>query len=76
MDGQPMVPQYEDAYNAKQAAIGVVGGPLTRETTRQRLTRAKAEMERRIADIDKAVALLDKNPDTEELLNLLGRVGY
>lgn len=38
---------------------------------RERLERDRASMERRLADINRALSLLDRNPDTEELMNLI-----
>lgn len=44
------------------------------ETKRQYLERLKKDLLGRIEDIDRAIVLLDKNQDIEELLNLLQRV--
>ncbi len=44
------------------------------ETQRQRLGRLKKSLQDRIKDIDRALELLDKNPDMEELHDLLRRV--
>lgn len=44
------------------------------ETQRRRLERSKKHFQDRIADIDRALALLDKNPDIEELQDILRRV--
>ena len=45
-------------------------------TTRERLVGQREHHTEQIAEIDKAIALLDRNSDTEELLNLLGRINY
>ena len=41
---------------------------------RGRLEREKKRLSDRIADIDRALSLYDKNPDIEELTNLIGRI--
>jgi len=41
---------------------------------RDRLLREKQKLSERIADIDRALSLYDKNPDIEELTNLIGRI--
>ncbi len=42
-----------------------------RQNIRERLEMEKTGLERRVADINKALSLLDRNPDTEELMNLI-----
>jgi hypothetical protein len=44
------------------------------ESTRMRLERTKQHLEDRIKDIDRAVELLGKNPEMEELQDLLRRI--
>lgn len=46
-----------------------------RTTTRENLEHRKAAALASIQQIDRALRLLDSNPDTEELLNLLGEIG-
>lgn len=45
-------------------------------TMRQRMLQQKADLTQRLADVDKALTLLDKNPDFEECLNIIGKVSY
>jgi len=42
-----------------------------KQSIRDRLEMEKTGLERRVADITKALSLLDRNPDTEELMNLI-----
>lgn len=42
---------------------------------KQRIEAAIAQAERRLEDVKRMKALLDKNPDLEELLNLMNRNG-
>ena len=42
-----------------------------KQNIRERLEMEKTTLERRVADINKALSLLDRNPDTEELMNLI-----
>ena len=42
-----------------------------RQNIRERLEMEKTTLERRVSDINKALSLLDRNPDTEELMNLI-----
>ena len=42
-----------------------------RQNIRERLEMEKTGLERRVVDINKALSLLDRNPDTEELMNLI-----
>lgn len=42
-----------------------------RQNIRERLEMEKTGLERRVSDITRALSLLDKNPDTEELMNLI-----
>ena len=44
------------------------------ESQRQRLERQKKHLIDRVADIDRALALLEKYPDIEELTDLLRRI--
>lgn len=44
------------------------------ESKRDQLAREKAHLLFRIEDIDKVLAMFDKYPETEELVNLLRRV--
>ena len=49
-------------------------GMPTQMKVRDKLLREKKRLEERIDDIDRALALYDKNPDIEELTNLIGRI--
>jgi len=42
-----------------------------KQNIRERLESEKTTLQRRVDDIDKALFLLDRNPDTEELMNLI-----
>lgn len=63
----------------------VAGGPLStrdassidprRATTRQRLQQQLAELKKQEAEVEKAIAALDKIPDVETLLDSLRKVG-
>lgn len=53
----------------KESALSCV-----QESQRQRLTRLKQNLESRIQDIDLALSLLDKNPEIEQLTDLLRRI--
>ena len=44
------------------------------ETTRIRLERMKKDLESRIQDINLAIHLLEKNPEIEQLTDLLRRI--
>lgn len=44
------------------------------ESKREQLEREKKHLASRIEDIDKVLAMFDKYPETEELVNLLRRV--
>lgn len=44
------------------------------ESQRQRLVRLKQNLESRIQDINLALQLLDKNPEIEQLTDLLRRI--
>lgn len=44
------------------------------ESKREQLERERTHLVSRIEDIDRALVLLAKHPDTEELLNLLRRL--
>ena len=46
----------------------------TQMPIKERLTRQKKQLEEHIKDIEKALTLLERNPDIEELTNLLGRL--
>lgn len=58
-----------------------VSGPLMNPigyvppNLKEQLTRRLEDAQQRVDDITAAVALLDKNPDIEQLLSLLGRTG-
>lgn len=44
------------------------------ESKRDQLVRERLHLQSRIEDIDKVIAMFDKYPETEELVNLLRRV--
>lgn len=54
-------------------SLGPAVSPL-QESKRQQLERSKKHLLEAIADIDRTLALLDKYPETEELMDLLRRV--
>ncbi len=47
----------------------------TPPSLRKRLAQQLAERRQQVETLEQAIALLDKAPDTEQLLDLLGRVG-
>lgn len=49
-------------------------GPIHQETTRTRLERQKKQLEFALADVNKAIGLLDANPQLEEFHEALRRV--
>lgn len=63
-------------YGGEQAMGGSVAKSLDMPrsfTQRDRINQAVAEAEQRLAAAKRAAEILEKNPDIEELLNLLGR---
>jgi len=54
-------------------ANALVCSPV-QESKRDQLTREKTHLLSRIEDINKVLAMFDKYPETEELVNLLRRV--
>ena len=50
---------------------GVDEAQLRKLSLRERLERERAGLERQLGDINRALSLLDRNPDTEELMNLI-----
>lgn len=59
--------------DSPQVERGLACSPM-QESKRDQLTREKAHLLSRIEDIDKVLAMFDKYPETEELVNLLRRV--
>ncbi len=59
-------------YDAPQTELKAISP--NEESQRSRLERNKKHHQDRIADIDRALALMDKNPDMEELHDILRRV--
>ncbi len=72
-------------------SLGLVGqGPMTetnqyydsskivgqRMTMKVRLEMAVAEAEKKLADVKRAKEIFEKNPDLEELLNIMGRSNF
>lgn len=59
-----------------KACVDYPQAPLSplQENQRHRLERIKMELMSRVQDIDRAIALLDKNPEIEELTDLLRRI--
>ena len=49
----------------------IIGTSAMRVSLRDKLTQEQAHIEARLKQIKRALELLDKNPDTEELINLL-----
>lgn len=45
-------------------------------STRDMLLQRKEHLERQLADIEAAISALDRNPEFEELHNLLSRISY
>jgi arginine/ornithine N-succinyltransferase beta subunit len=51
--------------------IGVIG----RVNTRERLAQKKTLLERELGDVNKAIEILDSNPEVETLIDALRNVG-
>lgn len=56
-----------------QLAQGQANAVYQARSLREKLLDQKAGMEKRVKEIDEAIALLDRNPDFEKLQNLLSR---
>ena len=54
--------------------MATIGTSLVQESTRDRIVRQKNSLLDRIKDIDRALKLLEKNPELEELQDLLRRI--
>jgi hypothetical protein len=67
MGGAAQVYRGEDALNAK------VAGPMTME---MRLNMRIAQCEKQLADAKRAKEIFEKNPELEELINILNRSGF
>lgn len=61
----------KDYPNEAKSTMGLA---CIEETQRLRLERSKKHYQSQIADIDRALALLEKYPEIEELQDLLRRV--
>lgn len=71
--------KYDPTVMPRNVAYGLAGAEFVaprREDIRERFVRRRREYEQQIAAIDKGLALLDRNPDIEELLGILGTAGY
>jgi hypothetical protein len=64
---------YNDYKDVQASGIGNALSPV-QESKRDQLERERKHLMSRIEDIDRLIALMDKSPDTEELINLLRRV--
>lgn len=61
-------------YNdSPKVEMGLACSPI-QESQRQRLERERKYLSARIVDIDRALTLLEKNPEMEELTDLLRRI--
>jgi dienelactone hydrolase len=64
----------------RQGNIGGAAEMATQQaynpTLRERLLAQKADLTQRLADVDSAIEALDKNPNFEEVLNVIGKVNY
>lgn len=56
-----------------EKSIGLAVSPM-QESKRDQLVRERLHLQSCIEDIDKVIAMFDKYPETEELVNLLRRV--
>lgn len=53
-----------------------IGGSAYNPTLRERLIGHQAEYTQRLADVTAAIEALDKNPNFEDVMNVIGKVGY
>lgn len=60
-------------YDSPKVESGLACSPV-QESQRQRLERERKYLAARIVDIDRALTLLEKNPEMEELTDLLRRI--
>ena len=64
----------------KEASVSVRGSigmaQLHRETLRDRLENQKRTLEGALADVNQALAFIDKNPDFEKFHDVVGKAGY
>lgn len=69
MEGLGIPGNYSEQYNAKAAMQQMD----VRQTYRARLEAQKRDMDRRGAEIARALEILEKYPEIEELLTIVGR---
>lgn len=62
--------QVETAY------AGQLGGSSYQPTLRERLTSQQQSLTKKLADIEAAIEALDKNPNFEEVLDVIGKAQY
>lgn len=73
MDGEDSMPTYDvGKVDKRTLALGI---DPRRATVRQRLQQQLVGLKEQQAQIEKALAALDKIPDVEVLLDLLRKVG-
>ena len=66
----------ENMMLQKQAACGTLAGSPYQPTLRERLTSQHDRLTKQLADIGAAIDALDKNPNFEEVLNVIGKAQY
>jgi hypothetical protein len=64
---------YDNQEKYPTASIGLACSPV-QESKRDQLEREKTHLLSRVDDINRLLEIMSKNPDTEELINLLRRV--
>ena len=74
MEGAPYDESNSPAYNEMQAK-SAYPGQLKAFTVRERINQQIKEIEHRKSELLKFLELLDKNPDTEQILNLSRNMG-
>ena len=57
-------------------ACGTLAGSPYQPTLRERLTAQQARLSKQIEDVEAAIAALDKNPNFEEVLDVIGKAQY
>lgn len=64
------------SYAESGAKMATLADLPRRMTLRETLVERKKQFEERLAEVESALAFIDKNPEFENFHNLIGKVGY
>jgi hypothetical protein len=67
---------FEDYSRNQLKDIGAQAGPCRPPSVIERLTDEKERCERRLAEVNGALALLDQNPGVATVLEALSKIGF